>query len=671
MAITLNTTFYSAAGTSTTPARTVGHVPAEGDLMVAFVDYNGTAPTVTVINGWTLVFTGSNGTDSYSTFWKIAGPSESASFAPCTLSASKDWAIGAASFAGCATTSPLEAWNISTDADATKTMVASCDPADGVERLLIGHALTDGSSRTWSGQKFNGSTAGVTAHTGSSLGTAAGGIASTHWWKVENPTVAGNYTAEAICSVADAGNIWLLIFKNGAPANVLTPPLVASGSVIYTPAFSFSAQANAATATATATAPTATLSGQTRLVAATATATAASTAAVITTERAATFGAATATATAAAQVAAFVTYTPGFAAVRVGLRASVTGQKGIQAVSRLAGSGRLAAAGLHGGVQPADLRGWSRLAVATRRGGLAAVAVWAGTALRPTAGPKLSSGLTQFRGRPWAEIVGSPVELPRATNATIVLVAAAAIASPSGLHEGTGTAEGLVAVRAQIVGRPGGTGAAWGWVAARAAIVGLREAVGLTHLAVGAGSALAVLPERVSVVTLRGTLVDVVVQGVMATTSAAAFWIDVDLAAAMTTTSVHPPLGPFDPLVPQNLGSAYRGDTLILPVWQARNQRGIALDLTAATLRFTAKVNLADADADDPTIQCSSTDGSIVVLDPQSGFYQVTVSPNETSGLGDDTVFRYDVQVEQGADQITTVKVGTLTVVRDVTRAKA
>lgn len=146
--------------------------------------------------------------------------------------------------------------------------------------------------------------------------------------------------------------------------------------------------------------------------------------------------------------------------------------------------------------------------------------------------------------------------------------------------------------------------------------------------------------------------------------------LSAELDIALTTTSFHLPPGPFDPLEPVFLGAAYRGDTLLLPMWVARDQRGIVLDLTEADIWFTAKSSLEDTDAEVPTIQCTSDSGQIMVVDPPiMGMYQVTIQPSQTRALKDDTVFSFDVQVITTIPRTTTVRVGTMIIVRDVTRA--
>jgi hypothetical protein len=111
---------------------------------------------------------------------------------------------------------------------------------------------------------------------------------------------------------------------------------------------------------------------------------------------------------------------------------------------------------------------------------------------------------------------------------------------------------------------------------------------------------------------------------------------------------------PFHPLAVINLGHVYRGDTL-----------------TDASLWFTAKTDLSDIDAEAPTIQVSTADGGVVVIDADDGLYQVTLQPNETLGLTGDAVFTFDVQVVTPTPVTRTVRRGTLAVVCDVTRAHA
>ena len=129
---------------------------------------------------------------------------------------------------------------------------------------------------------------------------------------------------------------------------------------------------------------------------------------------------------------------------------------------------------------------------------------------------------------------------------------------------------------------------------------------------------------------------------------------------------------PYFILLPEtNLGSVYRGDTIILPIWEARDQRGVLIPLESATLWFTAKVDLSDADTDPPSIQRSTGVGGAIVVDAALGLYQITINPSATQNLEGNTAFLFDVQVRTLSGVIATVKRGILTVVEDVTRAAA
>jgi hypothetical protein len=127
---------------------------------------------------------------------------------------------------------------------------------------------------------------------------------------------------------------------------------------------------------------------------------------------------------------------------------------------------------------------------------------------------------------------------------------------------------------------------------------------------------------------------------------------------------------PYFVLLPEtNLGEVYRGDTLILPIWEARDQRGTLIDLSSATIWFTAKTDLGLADTAPGVIQKSTGVGGVIIVEPSEGTYQVTVDPASTAYLTDDTQFIFDVQVRTLTPVTATVKRGMLTVVRDVTRA--
>lgn len=137
---------------------------------------------------------------------------------------------------------------------------------------------------------------------------------------------------------------------------------------------------------------------------------------------------------------------------------------------------------------------------------------------------------------------------------------------------------------------------------------------------------------------------------------------------------VEEPGEPIFELLPEtDLGSIYRGDTVLLPVWQAVSPYdGSVINLTGGTVWFTAKLDLARADAAPETIQLSTALGGVAILDPISGTFQVTIPSTATQALSDDAAFVFDCQVRAGSPaRTTTVRRGIFTVVRDVTRATA
>jgi hypothetical protein len=126
-----------------------------------------------------------------------------------------------------------------------------------------------------------------------------------------------------------------------------------------------------------------------------------------------------------------------------------------------------------------------------------------------------------------------------------------------------------------------------------------------------------------------------------------------------------------------NLGSVYRGDTIELPIWTA-TERGVpvedggaVIDLTGATVWFTAKKTLSDGDEEAPGFQLSTVAGGVEVIDPVAGLYRVTIPPSATVALEGPMVFQWDVQVRTTEPQTRTVARGTISVHLDVTRVTA
>lgn len=110
---------------------------------------------------------------------------------------------------------------------------------------------------------------------------------------------------------------------------------------------------------------------------------------------------------------------------------------------------------------------------------------------------------------------------------------------------------------------------------------------------------------------------------------------------------------------------AVRGDTNKYDVTVTRD--GAALDLTGATLKFTVKRSLDDADADAVFQKAIGT--GIVVDDVAGGLATLTVAPADTSALPAPRSFHYDLQLTESDGRVTTVAIGSLRLSADVERA--
>ena len=120
-----------------------------------------------------------------------------------------------------------------------------------------------------------------------------------------------------------------------------------------------------------------------------------------------------------------------------------------------------------------------------------------------------------------------------------------------------------------------------------------------------------------------------------------------------------------------DLGSMFRGDSLPLPVWVAKDYDGTVLDLTGASIWFTAKVRASLPDNDPLAFQQSTATSGVQIINPTAGQYRITIEPTKTASLADDTAFFWDVQVRTASGKTVTVAYGTLNVVADYTRTIA
>lgn len=114
-----------------------------------------------------------------------------------------------------------------------------------------------------------------------------------------------------------------------------------------------------------------------------------------------------------------------------------------------------------------------------------------------------------------------------------------------------------------------------------------------------------------------------------------------------------------------------QGDTWITK-WQVKDY-GLdvpaPVDITSATIWFTAKADIDDVDAS-ASFQKTSASG-ISITDATNGKFTVTVAASDTSGLTgflyQEKRLAYDLQVKTAAGQIFTVARGALVVKQQVT----
>lgn len=128
---------------------------------------------------------------------------------------------------------------------------------------------------------------------------------------------------------------------------------------------------------------------------------------------------------------------------------------------------------------------------------------------------------------------------------------------------------------------------------------------------------------------------------------------------------------PFFTPVPIDLGRVYRGDTIVLPLWIALDYYGEVIDLTGATVWFTAKTDLALADNDAGVLRYSTASTGVEIGEPTDGEYQVTIAALDTVSLESVALYIWDVQVRTPDGTTITVARGTISFDEDVTRTVA
>lgn len=105
-----------------------------------------------------------------------------------------------------------------------------------------------------------------------------------------------------------------------------------------------------------------------------------------------------------------------------------------------------------------------------------------------------------------------------------------------------------------------------------------------------------------------------------------------------------------------------RGDTTTITLNYTLN--GVAVDLTGSTVYFTVKPTLPTDDSDDSTAVI--TEEVTSHSDPTNGQTVIPLSATQTTVTAGG--YYYDIQVKDASGNITTIDVGTVKVLPDVTR---
>jgi hypothetical protein len=113
---------------------------------------------------------------------------------------------------------------------------------------------------------------------------------------------------------------------------------------------------------------------------------------------------------------------------------------------------------------------------------------------------------------------------------------------------------------------------------------------------------------------------------------------------------------------------AIRGDTNIYNIVVLRGD--VTINITGAKIWFTAKHFPQDTDAN-AVIRLDSNGNGVNIYDALHGRAQISVPPESTTGLADEEVLFYDVQMKESNGIITTIATGKMHVQQDVTQAVA
>ena len=113
--------------------------------------------------------------------------------------------------------------------------------------------------------------------------------------------------------------------------------------------------------------------------------------------------------------------------------------------------------------------------------------------------------------------------------------------------------------------------------------------------------------------------------------------------------------------------SMFRGDDESFDVAVVEADGTTPVNLSGATLRFTAKQKINDLDAS-AVIELSTDEGTITVTDATHGLARLDVPAAQTDLLTRDLRLVWDLQITDIFSKVRTVATGHLIVRRDITR---
>lgn len=204
-----NLTFHGSA----TASAIFGVAPTSGNLLVAFCSSFNALSLFSAAAGWHR-FTAEladNGSGYYgsSMFWKVAGAGESTTQTVATLSVNADdLTCQIAEYSGCAGSSPRDVSNSQQDSNTSTKTTPTITPTAGNNVLLVGAVHGGNSGTSWTGEKVNASTTGVTERDDTGYAVLFDRIIT---------TTAGTYAASADGSaLAIDGSAHIAIFLSAA-----------------------------------------------------------------------------------------------------------------------------------------------------------------------------------------------------------------------------------------------------------------------------------------------------------------------------------------------------------------------------------------------------------------------------------------------------------------------